>query len=84
MKTNKQVQRTNWFPGRIVGFRLLVQDRDSGDFPHAKYDLPVWDLELEFTADGFVDGLLVGVGDGIDDSAVHANSWARIKASLSR
>lgn len=71
-------------PGRIVGFRLLVQDRDSGDFPPGKYDLPVWDLELEFTADGFVDGLLVGVGDGIDDSAVHANSWARIKASLSR
>ena len=69
-------------PGQIVGFRLRVQDRDSGDFPHATYDLPVWDLELEFTADGFVDGLLVGVGDGIDDSAVHANSWARIKASL--
>ena len=73
-------------PGKVVGFQLLVLDRDAaGDPPHAWYELPpVLDLDEEWmhTADGFVDGLLVGVGDGVDDSAVHANSWARIKASF--
>ena len=64
--------------GKTIGFNIEFDDADEGEESGTYFlrDPNNWGPQA------WVDGLLVGVGDGIDDSAVHADSWARIKASL--
>lgn len=71
-------------PGAVVGFHLTVIDQDAGGWEgDAHYALPVDApdsiIESLWNADIFVDGLLVGFQE---ESAVRADSWGRIKASL--
>ena len=68
--------------GRIIGFNVAVRDDDivginQPDFLIVAYEYP-------FSADAFVDGLLVGSDGNIPgDTAVESVTWGRIKASLS-
>jgi hypothetical protein len=73
------------FPGKVIGFFLGILDRDRMPKElhggYAVYPSP----NTLFTADFFVDGVLVGVGGTAPEiSAVENDSWGRIKASLSR
>ena len=67
---------------RIIGFNVAVMDDDivgpsQPDFLIVAYEYP-------FSADAFVDGLLVGSDGNIPgDTAVESITWGRIKASLS-
>ena len=73
--------------GKIIGFNLGALDFD--DEPgglHARFMLtdPLEFQKNGVGADFFVDGLLLGPDDEYGGTAVQSNSWARIKASLSR
>ena len=67
--------------GRVIGFNVAVRDDDivgtnEPDFLIIAYEYP-------FSADAFVDGLLVGSDGNIPgDTAVESVTWGRIKASL--
>ena len=79
--------------GRGMGFSIGVYDFDSEDdwgrswtpdamLPPA-HAFPIFDIEFQ-RADSFLDGILLGPDPSapLDDSAVEAVSWGRIKASL--
>ena len=71
-------------PGAVLGFHMTVIDQDAAGWEGAAhyalpFDAPDMIIESLWNADIFVDGLLVGIQD---ESAVRADSWARIKASL--
>ena len=73
--------------GRIIGFDLGVWDFDEGPRGnHALFFLrnPEEIPKDAVGADILVDGLLLGPDDDFGGTAVQSNSWARIKASLSR
>ena len=64
--------------GKIIGFDIHIEDADE---PQELSRIFLRDPK-NWGPESFVDGLLMGIGDGIDASAVQADSWARIKASL--
>ena len=66
------------FPGKIIGLRPLVVDRDGGDTERTVYAAAPHDSEIWRSAESFVDAVLIGA----DGTAVKPDSWARIKASL--
>ena len=67
------------YPGKTIGFSIWVVDNDSGDVN--QYFLG----PSGGTADGFVDGMLLGLGDEIpEDTAVESMTWGRIKASFDK
>ncbi len=72
--------------GETIGFVCTLLDSDGGDDFNLHY-LPRIDhmafSDYQEVPDFFADGILVGAGGGDeDDSVVHADSWARIKASF--
>ena len=67
--------------GRVIGLGLVVVDGDTDSQEYDQYRTA--EGNQVFSADNFVDGLLLGAGGDIpDDSAVRADSWGRIKASM--
>ena len=68
--------------GKIIGFNISVSDDDIvGTSDRTEYKLLAF--ESPFSADTFVDGLLVGSDGNIPgDTAVESVTWGRIKASL--
>ena len=70
--------------GKVIGFDFIVNDWDEDSGRNARFFLS--DLDDEDPggegADFFVDGLLLGLGGELGDSAVQSISWGRIKASL--
>ena len=67
--------------GKVIGLSINVADSDTDG---NEWDMHVFTVQDElWSADNFVDGLLVGK-EGLvkDDSVVESVSWARIKASL--
>ena len=67
--------------GRIIGFTVIVKDDDIVG-PNQP-DTQIIAYESPFSADTFVDGLLVGSDGNIPgDTAVESITWGRIKASL--
>ena len=69
--------------GRIIGFDIRVVDHDLPNSRRAAiYRLADPEAKAWESADGFVDGLLLGSGAEFGDSAVRSVSWARIKAAL--
>ena len=79
---------SGWPKGKFIGFDgfdLYIRDYDSEPGgPRALYWLgdPEDAEEDAVGADYLVDGLLLGPGNDLGDSAVQSISWARIKASL--
>ena len=78
--------------GRVIGFTIVVRDYDPPDIEWRNWapdvQLPdeistYWDMQFN-RADILLDGLLLPAdpAGGIEDSAVDAVSWGRIKASL--
>ena len=71
-------------PGKTIGFKMVVYDRDEEDGPNATI-LSLPDIETidRSTANDFLDGFLLGPG-GVppEDTAVESDSWGRIKASF--
>ena len=67
------------FPGKIIGLRPVVVDRDGGITKRALYEAaaPIGSETWRF-AESFLDAVLIGA----DGTAVKPDSWARIKASL--
>ena len=66
---------------KVIGFFIVVgdgEDEDEGD----SYRLGKGEGRPALTADGFVDGILLGAGEFVEGSAVRPNSWGMIKASL--
>lgn len=71
------------FPGRIVGFDIVVYDHDArpGEY-HGVFSLS-GEFSLGMFADQFVDGILIGAGTGVPgDTALESGTWGRIKASF--
>ena len=67
--------------GRIIGFNVTVKDDDIVGTNEP--DTQIIAYEYPFSADAFVDGLLVGSDGNIPgDTAVESVTWGRIKASL--
>ena len=66
------------FPGKIIGLRPLVVDRDGGNTERTVYAAAPHDSEIWRSAESFFDAVLIGA----DGTAVNLGSWARIKASL--
>ena len=72
------------FPGKIIGLRPIVVDRDGGITESAFYEAaaPIGS-EMWTFAESFLDAVLIGAdGTGGGGTAVKPDSWARIKASL--
>ncbi len=72
------------FPGKIIGLRPIVIDRDGDVTKRTIYEAAA-SLESETWrfAESFVDAVLIGAdGTGGGGTAVKPDSWARIKASL--
>ena len=72
------------FPGKIIGLRPVVVDRDGDVTKRALYEAaaPIGSETWMF-AESFVDAVLVGAdGTGADGTAVKPDTWGRIKASL--
>ena len=66
---------------KVIGFFIVVgdgEDEDEGD----SYHLGEGEGRPALTADGFVDGILLGAGEFAEGSAVRPSSWGMIKASL--
>ena len=72
------------FPGKIIGLRPLVVDRDGGNTKRTVYAASPFDDSGTWRfAESFVDAILIGAdGTGGGGTAVTLDSWARIKASL--
>ena len=70
--------------GKVIGFDFIVNDWDEDSRRNARFFLSDPDDEDPGGegADFFVDGLLLGLGGELGDSAVQSISWGRIKASL--
>ena len=66
------------FPGKIIGLRPLVVDRDGGNTERTVYAAAPHDSEIWRSAESFLDAVLIGA----DGTAVNLDTWARIKASL--
>ena len=76
-----EIEVSELTPGQIVGFGITVYDYDPSE------DWDTWtpgSMPHTPGPDYLVDGLLMGPDPSapLDDSAVEAASWARIKASL--
>ena len=79
-------------PGRTIGFKVLIADRDSKDeFSVSTYftlpDTEAQPLGQGTSADFLLDGLLLGPGGAIpevEDTAVESITWGRIKASFDK
>ena len=71
-------------PSRVVGFQVGITDADEKLNTEGLFFFPPVDDVAPQGPDYFADALLVGAdGSMEEESAVHANSWGRIKASLS-
>ena len=72
------------FPGKIIGLRPVVVDRDGDITERAIYEVAAsLGSETWMFAESFVDAVLLGAdGTGGGGTAVKPDSWARIKASL--
>ena len=69
--------------GKVIGFDFWVHDWDKDSSRNARYLLrDLGEVPGGDGADYFVDGLLLGPGGELGDSAVQSVSWGRIKASL--
>ena len=75
---------SNLVAGSIVGFKVQIHDHDGGGDLRGLYQV-IGTSGSGAAPDGFADGLLIGAGDiPLESSAVQADSWGRIKASLSQ
>jgi hypothetical protein len=69
-------------PGQTVGFAIRVYDSDTGPELNGAETYTLGGGAAG-SADGFVDGLLMGIGGAIpEDTVVESGTWARIKASF--
>ena len=69
------------YPGKVIGFKLLLGDWDPGDDMIAGFLLG----ESGTSADTYVDGILLGSGGALpEDTAVENASWGRIKAAFGK
>ena len=67
------------FPGKIIGLRPLVVDRDGGNTERTVYAASPFDDSGTWRfAESFVDAVLIGA----DGTAVNLDTWGKIKASL--
>ena len=65
--------------GNVVGLNIDVWDVDADVTGFYQLTPGLDDVN---TIEWLADGLLLGAGDGVDDTVVEASSWGRIKASL--
>ena len=77
------------FEGKVIGLDVWVADHDNKGhstptFPDGFYflDRPTPELNFDYDASEFFDGLLLGPDGASYDSAVQSTTWGRIKASL--
>ncbi|MEE2659209.1 MAG: hypothetical protein VX733_11940 [Candidatus Latescibacterota bacterium] len=77
-------RRSTLTPWKIIGLQMAVSDVDTEPGKLQGYFVLFGEPEFWSNADSFVDAQLIPceVGCGDDDSAVKANTWARIKASF--
>ena len=69
---------------KVIGFDIQIFDYEGGGDVRGVYQMSDKSRIEAPGAEGFVDGLLIGAGDVLaEDSTVQADSWGRIKASLS-
>ena len=69
--------------GKVIGFYIKVGDGDMEDEAGNSYNLDEGVGNPNWNADVFVDGVLLGLGEFVEGSAVQPSSWGLIKASLS-
>ncbi len=73
--------------GKVIGFFIRVVDVDGDLSKSVTYTIDDGFVRRTApnpseNADSFVDGLLLGAGEFLEDSAVRPSSWGLIKASL--
>ena len=68
---------------KVIGFYISIGDFDWGEeMEGSSYRLVEDDGKPNFSADFFVDGVLLGAGEFVEGSAVQPSTWGMIKASL--
>jgi hypothetical protein len=85
--SSEESQVSDLFPGKIIGGKIAITDRDEDGIFSSAYSLVPFatadNFELALTADAFADFLLLGADGTVPgDTAVEGRTWARIKASF--
>ena len=71
------------YPGKSIGFDIVLVDVEPSIYnePKSEHALTPF-TQQRWDSSTWSEGLLVGAGSGINDTAVRDMTWGRIKASL--